>query len=830
MTAKRRLTPLLMAALALLAAAPAVFAVEWTHWRGPAQTGFSRETDLPADWDPATPGRENLIWKAPLGCRSTPLVMGGKIYLITSFGDVPRTQTAAERLVTGERVVCLDAKTGKQEWETKFNVFLTDIVTTRLGWANLAADPVGKKIFCHTSAGFLAAIDATDGKIVWQRQLTEEYGRVSGYGGRLTSPLCDSGLVIVGMVNSAWGTVTRPSSRFVAFDQETGKVAYWAEVPGDYKPATYQSNPVAATINGQRVFISGAVDGGLHAFQIRTGKYLWGYKFSSGMINPSPVVVGNYVMCCHGEENPEGGDIGRVICVDASKVTNNKPALVWQYRDGTRFGLSSPAADDKYLYVPDDAGKLYCFDIFKEVSGAQKTNKFLWKFNYGTLSRGAPTVADNKVYISGPDARFDIITLNGKRAPETRHEVKFRAPPGGVGLVEVNSTPSVADGKVYFATRDETFCIGKRGADAEAKFAKAPEPKTEPAAPKTDDEIAAIRVFPADVLLAANGTAEFKALAFNANGDEIKSPKLDGLTWSLPAPPTPKAPAPAKEPAKEGAPDAPKDAPKEAPKEAPKAAGPPPLDGKLSESGVLTVSAKPAQTGYVMAKLGDKSFLARVRVAPTAPYTLDFSKLPVGAQPPGWINTNAKFVVVNLKGEKVLMKTNINPSPPVARAYGYITAPTATGYTIETDIMGVLAKDKLPDMGVLANRYLFVLDGKTDADGDRYARIISWEALPRLDMAVKYTWKSGVWYRIKLSVEVGEKSAVVRGKVWPKGEAEPEKWTVEFTDPLPNREGAAAIYGYITNADAAAPGSEIYYANVAITPNGSKAKDAAEKK
>ena len=39
-----------------------------------------------------------------------------------------------------------------------------------------------------------------------------------------------------------------------------------------------------------------------------------------------------------------------------------------------------------------------------------------------------------------------------------------------------------------------------------------------------------------------------------------------------------------------------------------------------------------------------------------------------------------------------------------------------------------------------------------------------------------------------MTVEVGEKDAVVKGKVWERGKPEPEKWTIEFKDPMPNRE------------------------------------------
>ena len=89
--------------------------------------------------------------------------------------------------------------------------------------------------------------------------------------------------------------------------------------------------------------ITGAADGAVHAMQVRTGKSVWSYHCASGVINPSPVVDGNLVYIAHGEENPEGGGLGRVVCLDASKVKAGKPKLVWEFRRGVRFGLASLA-------------------------------------------------------------------------------------------------------------------------------------------------------------------------------------------------------------------------------------------------------------------------------------------------------------------------------------------------------------------------------------------------------------------------------------------------------------------------------------------------------
>jgi hypothetical protein len=171
------------------------------------------------------------------------------------------------------------------------------------------------------------------------------------------------------------------------------------------------------------------------------------------------------------------------------------------------------------------------------------------------------------------------------------------------------------------------------------------------------------------------------------------------------------------------------------------------------------------------------------------------------------------------------MKTNTIPAPPVAKANTYITLPNATNYTTQADVMGVEVRGTLGDMGVGSCRYNLILDGKPDENGQRTIRMGSWEARPpggRIGKSVGFNWKSGEWYTLKITVEQKEKTAVVRGKVWKKGEAEPAAWTLEFEDTSPNRDGAATLYGYISNITETEPGAEIYYDNLSITPNGKK--------
>lgn len=757
-------------------------AADWYHWRGPQQTGVSPEKDLPDSWsaDPNA-ANSNLVWKAPYGCRSTLLVMNGRVYIINYAIEKKKelilVKGKNEEVLKDnpetiqERVMCLDADTGKVLWEHKFNVFHTDIVTVRLGWTNLAGDPKTGNIYAHGTQGLFFCFDK-DGKVLWSRSLTEEYGRISGYGGRVTSPTVDEDLVIVGMLNSSWGDMAKGGNRWLAMNKLTGQVVWWSE-PGGQPKDTYYSVPVVATINGERLLISGGASGNVVAMKVRTGEKVWSYTFGTGAVNSSPVVDGNYIYIGHGEESPDTNVQGRVICLDASKIKDGQPELVWK-KDGLKARYASPVLDRAKgrLYYPDEIGKLFCLDA--------KTGKQLWKYSYGRNSRGSPLLADGKIYVGEVNSRFHILKPGDKKCVAL-HEHFFPSP-DGVSDVEINGTPSAANGRVYFSTSEEIFCIGKKDATVSKDRYESPITSY-----PVDRSATHVQILPADVVVHPGDTVQFTLRLFDDRGRPLGAAvDIGSAKWLLPAPPPPPG-------AK---------------------TTPPALDGTI-EAGKLSVSAKkPSQQGYVVAKLGELTAKARVRVAPKLPYKQDFEKIPDGAVPGGWVNTQGKFLVATVDGNKVLKKVNDKASPLIARGNAYIGLPTLKDYTIACDVLGTKKGDDLPDMGIIANRYTLMLAGNVQK-----LRIVSWDALPRIDQTISYPWQPKVWYRLKLTVAIHGDKALVRGKVWPRDEKEPDAWTVEVTDSRPNREGSPALYGYVSGILEGQPGNDIFYDNVVTTPN-----------
>ena len=192
---------------------------------------------------------------------------------------------------------------------------------------------------------------------------------------------------------------------------------------------------------------------------------------------------------------------------------------------------------------------------------------------------------------------------------------------------------------------------------------------------------------------------------------------------------------------------------------------------------------------------------ARVRVIPSLPWTEDFETVELEKIPTHWIGATGKFFVREKDGNKVLVKTPVQRG--LNRSNVYLGPSTMKDYQIQVDLMGTKNKRRLPDLGLIANRYTLDMQGR-----HQRLQIRSWASDLRMAKTIDFAWEVDVWYTMKMMVEVIEDKAIIRGKVWRTGESEPTEWTITAEDPLPNREGSPGIYGYSA--------TEIYYDNLKV--------------
>ena len=692
---------------------------------------------------------ENLLWKADFTGRSTPVVVGDRVCANGRAGEGELRQ---------EMVACFDAASGDKLWEQRFNVYHTSVPWTRVGWANPTADPETGYLYVQGVGGLFTCLDSADGSIVWQRNLIEDFGFMEGYGGRTQTPIVDEDRVIVTFANTSWGSEGRPLHRLRAFDKQTGELIWTSSPASGMADKNSQSTPAVAVINGRRLVIQGNGGGWIYAVAARTGEPVWGFHLSKRGINTSVLVDGTTVYAMHSEENIDEGTMGRVVAIDATG-SGDVTATHEIWRADIGAGFTSPTLANGKLFVVDNSANLYALDA---ASGEE-----LWELNIGRVGKGSPVYADGKLYMTEVNGRF-VIAKDGDEAGEILDIEQLRA---GRRKPEVYGSPAIADGRIFFTTDEGLYALGRTdAAEAASSTATAVKLALAEEAP-AGDTAATLLVVPGDVQLRPGQALDLRLEAFDANGRTLGAPDGEPV-WKAPAG----------------------------------------LDVTFEGSTLRVADSPAAANGVVTASVGGLEGTLRVRIIPDLPLTEDFESWDVGTQPGYFLGYLARFGVADYEGGKVLAK---GPSPvAIHRHITFMGAPWHQGYTIEADLKADPEDPKGPDMGLINSGYTMELLSKGTRPGlppGPKLHIRSWQAGLRIAHDVEYAWEPGVWYRMKLRVESQGDKALVRGKVWPRGDAEPDAWTITVEDPMPIRQGSAGLSGYSP--------STIYFDNLLVSEN-----------
>ena len=660
----------------------------------------------------------------PFGGRSAPIVMGNRVYVQNPSGRGPSLQ---------ERVMALDADTGKVLWEYKFNIFQSDVPPHRVGWASPAADPETGNVYALSVGATLVALCA-DGKPLWQRSIGEEFAAFTTHGGRTMSPIIDGDLVIVSAAVSNWGTQAARSHRIIALNKRTGEIVYVAN-PGGRPYDTAYAAPYIATINGTRLLIVGLGDGGIHAIKPQTGEKVWSFVAAKRAINTGVVVSGNTVIISHGDENLTGNEMGMIAAIDGSQTGDIK-ATKWAHF-GEQFGFSSPLVDGPRLYQIENGSRLKAYDI--------ETGKELWTQPLGTSQKAPPVMADGKIFVGTENGKFFIVRPHADRA-EILSEVELPISKNSIGGSEgtaeqVFGGAAISRGRVFFVTTDAIYAIGPKQRKTLTGLGRQ-------RAGRDRRRRARVRPGLADGARARAGpTVKLTARSFDSRGRFLREEKA---TWSLDG-----------------------------------------LKGTVAD-GAFTVGRRRSSRPDSSRPPWGRSPARRARASSRPlPWTETFDSMAEKAVPAGWVNAGGPLgplVVATLDGQKVLQKTPTNTL--FKRGRFFIGPVEWSNYTMQADVRAPTRRRMMADVGITVQRYSLVLYGTTQR-----LKLEPWEPETQRSVVVPFEWKPDAWYTIKLRVENLPNGQVrARGKAWPTGEPEPAAWQIDKTDPIGNRQGAPGFF------------------------------------
>jgi outer membrane protein assembly factor BamB len=697
-----------------------VRAGDWPELRGPNRDGVSVEKGLINTWKL---NGENFLWRVPYGGRSTPVVMGNRVYVQNPSGRGDQLQ---------ERIMALDADSGKTVWEYKITLFQSDVPSHRIAWASPAADPETGNIYALSGGAQVIAL-SPEGKLLWERSFGEEYAAFTTHGGRTMSPVIDGDLVIVSAAVSNWGTAAGRAHRFIALNKRTGEVIYVSN-PGGRPYDTAYAPPLIATVNGIRLLIAGLGDGAVHAIKSQTGEKVWSFPAAKRAINTGVAVSGNTVFVSHGDENLEGVELGLIAALDGAQTGDIKTTK-WATKS-LEFGYSSPVIDGTRLYQIDNASTLKAFDT--------ATGKSLWSLPLGSAQKASPVLADGKIYVGTDGGVFFIVRPSADKA-EILSRVELpnstNSCCGSEGTPEqVLGNVAISRGRIFFMSSDAIYAIGSRKPTAPTGFAV-----DEPVTPGSGAP-AHLQVAPTELNLDPGQSVTLKARLFDAAGRFLR--EEPAATWTLQG-----------------------------------------LEGTV-KNGTVTIADKPIQqAGVIRATAAGLTGEARARVAHPLPWTEGFDAYADGAIPPGWSNTvPGRLVVATLDGQKVLHKEPLDTI--FGRIRTFIGPTNWSNYTFQADVRSNERRRQMADVGVTAQRYSLVLYGTT-----QQLKLEPWEPETTRTVTVPFAWKPNAWYRVKLRVENLPNGQVrAQGKAWAVGDPEPAAWMIDKTDPIGNRQGAPGLF------------------------------------
>jgi outer membrane protein assembly factor BamB len=394
----------------------------WPRWRGPQDNGSVESGSYPAKF-------ENVLWKAPLpgkGC-STPIVWDQRIYLTAP--------------VDGQDAVLAFDWSGKPLWQTTLGPEQAGKHRNGSG-SNASPATDGQAVFVYFKSGNLAALEF-DGKVRWQTNLVERFGRDTLYWDHGTSPALTEKHVVMARMHEG-------ESWLAAFDKATGAMRW--KVARNYKTPTegdhgYTTPLVVQHRGKEALLVWGAQHVTVH--DTTDGKLLW----LCGDFNPesqgywpavaSPVVAGDVAVVPFGRADRGQPRLHGIKLGGSGDVTPTH--RIWKREDSGTF-VPTPAAYKGRVYIVRDRGEVECIDV--------ATGKTLWSDALPKASSSyysSPLIADGKLYAAREDGVVFV----------ARVEEKFELLAENKMGERVIASPVPVSNRLFIRGEQHLFCVAR---------------------------------------------------------------------------------------------------------------------------------------------------------------------------------------------------------------------------------------------------------------------------------------------------------------------------------------------------------------------------------
>jgi outer membrane protein assembly factor BamB len=410
-------------ALALTAATAFAAPFDWPQWQGPDRNAVSKERGLLQEWPKEGPP---LAWKAQGvgGGYSAPSVAAGRVFGMSTRGS-------------DEVVWALSEADGKELWVTRLGPPSRQRMPQGREGPGCTPTVDGERLYVLGLGGDLACLQVRDGKVVWRRSLTRDFGgRVPTWSYR-ESPLVDGDKVIC--------TPGGPDVTLVALDKLTGKTVWKSQVPGSPGPA--YASAIAVDFGGQREYVQ-LTQRALVGVAAPDGKFLWRYDKPANRtgINCSTPLYHDGLVFAASAYGAGGGLVklskdgdGGVRAEEvyfSRKMQNHHGGMI--LLDGCLYGANGG----------NEGGYLVCLDF--------QTGKVLWDERDSGQRRapkGSVALADGRLYYRTESGTMLLIEPSPKQYVERG---RFRQPDRSGSPAWPH--PVVANGKLYLRDQDVLLC------------------------------------------------------------------------------------------------------------------------------------------------------------------------------------------------------------------------------------------------------------------------------------------------------------------------------------------------------------------------------------